>query len=249
MSSHNRCGLCHVEIKNLSVKDGKDILLENVNLTLSCGELTALIGKNGAGKTTLIRSILGERHYTGNISYTNHKGLTLHNPKIGYVPQHLLFDKSSPVSVLDFFFSCIRKRPVWLGHKSDDIKYAKEKLSALKCEDIIYRRLGDLSGGELQRLMLCVAIEPMPDILILDEPVSGVDNTGLEIFYNTVTSIRDEFHIPILLVSHDLGLIGKYADSVAFLDKTIIKQGSAKEVFSCEEFKKAFSLNILEVTR
>ena len=247
MSNHNSCGLCKVEIKNLSVTDGKDVLIENINSTLYCGQLTALIGKNGAGKTTLIRAILGERHYSGTISYKAHDGNTHINPKIGYVPQQLLFDKSSPVSVLDFFCACTNKHPVWLGHSKKQIEIVKSKLDKFNCGNILYRKLGDLSGGELQRLLLATAIEPMPDMLILDEPVSGIDTPGLEMFYNMVTSLRDNYHIPILLVSHDLGLIRKYADNIILMDKTILDQGESEAVFSGEKFKNAFGLNFEEV--
>ena len=101
MSNHNSCGLCSIEMKNISVTSGEDILLDNINLTFHCGELTALIGKNGAGKTTLLRTLLGERHYKGSISFTDHHGVVLPMPRIGYVPQHLDFDKSMPISVSD----------------------------------------------------------------------------------------------------------------------------------------------------
>ncbi|MFR5717679.1 MAG: ATP-binding cassette domain-containing protein [Anaerotignum faecicola] len=94
MSNHNSCGLCSIEMKNISVTSGEDILLDNINLTFHCGELTALIGKNGAGKTTLLRTLLGERHYKGSISFTDHHGVVLPMPRIGYVPQHLDFDRA-----------------------------------------------------------------------------------------------------------------------------------------------------------
>ena len=81
MSNHNSCGLCSIEMKNISVTSGEDILLDNINLTFHCGELTALIGKNGAGKTTLLRTLLGERHYKGSISFTDHHGVVLPMPR------------------------------------------------------------------------------------------------------------------------------------------------------------------------
>ncbi len=105
MNVHNSCGLCRVEIENLSVKSRKDILLDNVNLEFHCGQLTALIGRNGAGKTTLLKAILGEKKYTGKIHYEKHDGKEMKNIIIGYVPQQLLFDKSMPVSVADFMMA------------------------------------------------------------------------------------------------------------------------------------------------
>lgn len=133
MNSHNCCGLCRVDIKDLSVVSEKDILLENINMTLNCGQLTALVGKNGAGKTTLIRSILGERSYSGNISFMSHNDGNFKRPTIGYVPQHLFFDKSTPVSVADFCLAGVEKRPLWLGTKKDKLKNLKNRLEALEC--------------------------------------------------------------------------------------------------------------------
>ena len=187
MSIHNRCGLCRVELENVSVKSGKDILLDNVNIEFHCGQLTALIGRNGAGKTTLLKAILGERNYTGKIYYEKHDGKEMKHPTIGYVPQQLLFDKSMPVSVADFMMATKIKRPVWSGYAKQQKQELKKRLEEINCAHVLDRKLGALSGGELQRVLLTMAIEPMPDLLILDEPVSGVDATGLDLFYKKVT--------------------------------------------------------------
>jgi zinc transport system ATP-binding protein len=240
MINHNSCGLCRIDIENLSVKSGSDILIDDINISLHCGELTALIGKNGAGKTTLLKAILGERQYSGKITFVSHTDGKIKRPSIGYVPQYMTFDKSTPVSVADFMIACKSNRPVWFGTKKEDIKKLEERLSALDCAHVINKRMGDLSGGELQRVMLTAALDPLPDLLILDEPVSGVDAAGLDLFYKTVTSIRDKYHISILLVSHDLGLIRKYADTVVLLDKTVVASGEIEDVFSTEAFKNAF---------
>jgi len=240
VSIHNACGLCHIEMKDITVKKGKDILLNGVNTILHCGELTALIGKNGAGKTTLLRSLLGEYAYEGKITFHKHDNGEMKRPQIGYVPQQLIFDHSMPVSVLDFMMAAKGKRPVWLGHGKKERIAVEKRLADLECGAIIDRRLGELSGGELQKMLLAMAIDPMPDLLILDEPVSGVDALGLELFYKTVCRIRDEYHLAILLVSHDLGLIRKYADRVVLLDKCVLSEGEVEEVFQGEAFRKAF---------
>lgn len=240
MINHNKCGLCRVDIENLAVTSGDAILIDNINLSLHCGELTALIGKNGAGKTTLIKAILGERPHSGTISFLSHEDGKIKRPRIGYVPQYMTFDKSTPVSVADFMLACKSNRPVWFGDKKSDIEKLKERLSELNCADLVYKRMGDLSGGELQRVMLTSAIDPMPDLLILDEPVSGIDVNGLDLFYRLVCSIRDKYHIAILLVSHDLSLIKKYADMAVLLDKTVVASGETEDVFKTEAFKNAF---------
>ena len=147
MSNHNSCGLCSIEMKNISVTSGEDILLDNINLTFHCGELTALIGKNGAGKTTLLRTLLGERHYKGSISFTDHHGVVLPMPRIGYVPQHLDFDKSMPISVSDFIAAAKGGSPVWFGKQNKMQAHIREILEDMECGYLAERRLGALRGG------------------------------------------------------------------------------------------------------
>lgn len=238
---HNQCGLCRVEIKDLCVRSGKDVLIENIHLELHCGELTALIGKNGAGKTTLLKALLGERSYTGRITYYSHNGQAVNRPKIGYVPQQLSFDRSTPVSVSDFLLAAHSTRPVWFSKRQKETEFITSLLSKVHGAELMEKRLGDLSGGELQRILLAMAIDPMPDLLVLDEPVSGIDAPGLDMFYHMALQLRDQSHIAIVLVSHDLPLIRKYADKAILLDKTIIAQGEVNEVFQTTAFRQAFS--------
>lgn len=244
---HNSCGLCSIEMKNISVTSGEDTLLDNVNLTFHCGELTALIGKNGAGKTTLLKTLLGERHYKGSISFTDHHGTVLPVPKIGYVPQHLDFDKSMPVSVADFIAAAKGGNAVWFGKNKKMKESIHKMLDDMECGYLADRRLGALSGGELQRVLLALATDPVPDLLVLDEPVSGVDMAGLDLFYKRIMELRDKQHMAVLLVSHDLGLIRKYADKVVLLDKTVVAEGDADEVFKTAAFKDAFGFSSEEV--
>lgn len=244
---HNSCGLCSIAMKNISVISGEDTLLDNVNLTFHCGELTALIGKNGAGKTTLLKTLLGERHYKGSISFTDHHGTVLPVPKIGYVPQHLDFDKSMPVSVADFIAAAKGGNAVWFGKNKKMKESIRKMLEDMECGYLADRRLGALSGGELQRVLLALATDPVPDLLVLDEPVSGVDMAGLDLFYKRIMELRDEQHMAVLLVSHDLGLIRKYADKVVLLDKTVVAEGEANDVFRTEAFKEAFGFSPEEV--
>ena len=245
--NHNSCGLCSIEMKNISVISGEDTLLDNVNLTFHCGELTALIGKNGAGKTTLLKTLLGERHYKGKISFTDHHGTVLPVPKIGYVPQHLDFDKSMPVSVADFIAAAKGGNAVWFGKNKKMKESIQKMLDDMECGYLADRRLGALSGGELQRVLLALATDPVPDLLVLDEPVSGVDVAGLDLFYKRIMEVRDEQHMAVLLVSHDLGLIRKYADKVVLLDKTVVAEGEADDVFKTDAFKEAFGFQLGEV--
>ena len=246
MSIHNNCGLHRVNIENLAVYDGNKPIISNVNMDFHCGELTALIGKNGSGKTTLIKALLNERPHTGEIKYFDNNSNQITTHKTGYVPQQLAFDKSTPVSVLDFMASTVTKRPVWLGVKKELRNSIQKRLDDFNAGHLIDRTLGELSGGELQRVLLATAIEPMPDLLILDEPVSGVDINGLDMFYKKVTELRSKYHMAILLVSHDIGLIKHYADRIVLMDRTVIAQGTPDEVFQTEAFKNIFGYTLKE---
>lgn len=239
----NRCGSCCTRIEGFGVTAGRTVILKDVNLHIHCGELTAIIGPNGAGKSTLLKSILGEVRHSGEMSFIScksGKGRRNGKPVIGYVPQQLDFDKGSPVSVLDLFAACRSKRPVWLGKPQSLRDQLFELLDRVNAEHIADRKLGELSGGELQRIMLALALDPVPDILLLDEPVSGVDRKGMELFYNTVSTLRNEYDLSIILISHDLPLVARYADRVVLMNKTILKSGTPGEVFGSEEIKELF---------
>ena len=239
---------CCLKIEHLSVHIGGETILDNIDLHMHCGQMVALIGPNGAGKSTLIRAILGQREYEGKITFHEASGKEA-KLRIGYVPQSPAFDRGDPVSVMDLFTCCIFKRPAFLR----PTKAMREKVLACLAnvhgEALIDKRIGTLSGGELQRVLLALATDPVPDLLVLDEPVSGVDMAGLDLFYKRVTELRDKQHMSILLVSHDLGLIRKYADRVVLLDKTVVAQGDANKVFATDAFREAFGFSFEEVAK
>ena len=241
------CGndLCCTKIENLSVTKGNNQILKDVNLHIHCGELTALIGPNGAGKSTLLKAMLGENEYSGNLRFTDGNDKITRKPIIGYVPQKLDFDYSSPVSVLDVFAATQSNRPIYFSYDKKIKDIALRSLSKVQGEDLIHKRLGVLSGGQLQRVLLALALEPIPDILLLDEPVSGIDQNGLKLFYNIVSNLRENYDLSIILVSHDLNLVYEYADRVAFLNnKTIECVGKPEVVFANKNVKDTFGLEI-----
>lgn len=238
--------LCCTKIENFAVKIGKLEIFRDVNIHVHCGQLTALIGPNGAGKSTLLKAILGEVSHTGNLHYVDAKGKHTGNPVIGYVPQYLRFDVSSPTSVQDLFMACLTKRPVWfwpVGKLRDRIL---RSLHRVKAEQLIDRRLGALSGGEMQRVLLALALEPQPDLLLLDEPVSGVDQNGLELFYEILAQLRAQEDMAIILISHDLNLVAKHADHVVLLNKQVVCSGTPAEVFQNERTKKIFGMFVAD---
>lgn len=240
MASENGCGLCKIRVNNIGVKKGGEVLISDVSFNLSCGQLTAVIGINGAGKTTLVKSILGEIRHEGDITFESHNGDKLRSVTIGYVPQHLDFDKSAPISVEDFLLVGRTNQPVWFKKKKSLSKELDKSLEAVGCLELKKRKLGELSGGELQRVMLANALYPLPELLILDEPVSGVDAMGSEQFYKVIMDLKKHYHMAIAMVTHDLSMVEDFADNVVLINKTVLKAGTSKEVFESDEFKSNF---------
>lgn len=241
--SHNEladCRLCRIEVDHLSVTMDSQTLLKDVSLHIHCGELTALIGANGAGKTTLLRALLGQIEYKGTVRHLSSDGRPAADLRTGYVPQQLEFDRSSPVTVTDFLAGSLSRRAVFLGIDKKTKEKVVRALTRTHCEKLADRPLGALSGGELQRVLLALALVPQPDLLILDEPVSGVDQNGLESFYQTVDELKRKNHMAILLVSHDLDVVERYADRVVLMQGTVVKQGSPQVVFDSPEFEQVF---------
>lgn len=175
-------GSCCTTIKNIGVSSGKTQILHDVSFHLHCGELTVIIGPNGAGKTTLLKALLGELRHTGQHPVSRSlRGRTAHSHRL--CPQKLDLDPNSPVSVYDFFAAMISRRPVFLSKGRFLHQKIGEYLAEFEMDDKLDRRLCDLSGGELQRVLLAVATHPAPELLILDEPVSGIDSNGMSVFY------------------------------------------------------------------
>lgn len=235
------CGLCCTRIENLGVTIGSDTILSDVNLHVHCGELTAIIGPNGAGKSTLLKAILGEVRHTGSLKFLRSSGVRKERPIIGYVPQHLNLDATSPTSVLDLYAVCCSKSPAWLRIPDKVRHKAKECLSRAQADHLLDKRLGALSGGELQRVLVALALEPVPELLLLDEPVSGIDQNGLEMFYNLLSDIRKDYDLSIIMVSHDLDLVARHADRLVLLNRTVLASGTPREVMASESFRKIFA--------
>ena len=160
--------------------------------------------------------------------------------KIGYVPQSLNIEREIPMTVYDLFASFISRYPVWFFKNRKLYDKIREQLRLFSVEDCIDKQVGKLSGGQLQRVMLSIAITPMPNLLILDEPVSGIDENGVRDFYRLVNEMKSRNDLAILLVSHDLELVRKYADKVVLLDRKILCKGTPDEVYADPDFKRIF---------
>ena len=231
---------CCLRIQNLSVKIGTDAILKDVNLHIHCGQMVALIGPNGAGKSTLIKAILGQLDYDGIIAFSAPGMRHRKPPRIGYVPQSPSFDPGDPVSVADLFACCLSRRPAFLGLSATMRDKTLECLERVHGQELIDKRIGTLSGGELQRVLLALALEPLPNILILDEPLSGVDVEGQSGLMDMLDEIRKRYDLSILMTTHDFGMLSTYADNVVLIDHTVVKKGTPAEVLTSEEFKTIF---------
>lgn len=241
----HRCGECCTTLRDVGARHGGKPVLEHIDLHLHCGELTAIIGENGAGKTTLVKCLLGEIPHTGEVHFLDAAHRRADSPVIGYVPQHASFDPGAPVSVLDLFAASLGGRPACLGVSASVERRAREGLQRTGVEHLLRRRLGTLSGGELQRVLLGLALTPVPNILVLDEPMAGVDHSGREKFYELLSRLRREYDLAVLLVSHDLATLARFSDRMVFLDRRIVCEGSPSEVLHDPRVREAFSLESL----
>ncbi len=236
------CGhSCCLRVENMSVKISTDYILRDMNLHVHCGQMVALIGPNGAGKSTFLRAVLGERDYSGVIAFSE-PGQRSKKPRIGYVPQSPAFDSSDPVSVADLFACCHSRRPAFLGNSKAMRAKTLECLDRVHGTDLIDKRVGTLSGGELQRVLLALALEPLPNILILDEPLSGVDVEGQTGLMDMLDEIRREYDLSILMTTHDFSMLPRYADKVVLIDHRIVVKGSPEAVLDSPEFRQTFHM-------
>ena len=236
------CGdSCCLRVQNVSVVIGGDKILKDVNLHVHCGQMVALIGPNGAGKSTFLKAVLGQREYEGVIAFSS-PGERSRKPRIGYVPQSPNFDPSDPVSVADLFACCLSKRPAFLGQSKALREQILECLDMVHGTDLIDKRVGTLSGGELQRVLLALALEPLPNILILDEPLSGVDVEGMQSLMDMLDEIRKTYDLSILMTTHDFSMLPRYADQVVLINHGIAAKGTPEEVLNSEVFHQIFHL-------
>ena len=245
MRYHNRgrsCGdSCCLRVQDLTVKIGNQTILDNINLHVHCGQMVALIGPNGAGKSTFLKAILGQLDYNGVIAFSA-PGQRSQKPRIGYVPQSPTFEPGDPFSVADLFVCCQSRRPAFWGIPKAMRQNILECLDRVHATDLIDKRVGTLSGGELQRVLLALALEPLPNILILDEPLSGVDVEGQSGLMDMLDEIRQTYDLSILMTTHDFTMLSRYADKVVLFDHKLICKGTPEEVLSSDDFRRVFRM-------
>ena len=225
-----------VEISNLTVKYPEVAALDDVSFVIEQGDFLGIIGPNGAGKSTLFDSMLGlNTTYTGTIKFFDEdikKSKTYHQ-EIGYVPQKPEFESNFPATVSDVVRMGLRK-------KSDDNK-VDEILQQLMLHELRDRRIGALSGGQLQRVFIAKALVHDPKILILDEPNTGVDQQSINLFFGILKELNSKQGITIIWSSHDLDAVNKLANHVACLNRTLFFHGESEKFFSDDDLVKQYS--------
>lgn len=236
-----------VDIKDLWVSLNHDFILREVSLRIRQGTFLGLIGPNGGGKTTLLRVILGlvkpdrgqVRIFGRPAGHHKNRGL------IGYVPQRAFADLTFPVTVFDVVMMG-RYSKIGLWHKTtaEDRRLVLEKLEAVEMAHLRSRPIGRLSGGEQQRVFIARALASDPQMLLLDEPTSGVDAKAQGAFYRLLGKLKSALSLTMILVSHDIGAIPYHTDEIACLNQRLHLHGKSTEVLNSEGLSKVYGCEV-----
>lgn len=230
-----------VEFEQVTVRRGGLSILDGVNAVVPEKSCTVLVGPNGAGKTTLLLALLGEISYQGRIRLrAGQNGV----PRIGYVPQRVVMDRGMPLTVTEFLAMGAQKRPLWLGVSASVRRRAQELLDMVHAGHLTNRRVGALSGGEMQRVLLALALQRDPELLVLDEPSAGVDFEGEHLFCELLEELRAAQGFTQLMVSHDLGMVAHHATHVICLKRRVLAEGPPGEVLTDATLTALFGLHM-----
>jgi len=213
-----------IEFDGVGLTLGATRILEDISFTIPAGTIHCIIGANGGGKTSLVRSLLGQMPHTGRIAIHWHD-----NRVIGYVPQTLDFDKTLPVTVDDFMALTCQRRPVFLGMSRAHRRQVGDVLERMGLGGKGHYKLGTLSGGERQRVLFAQALIPEPSLLVLDEPMTGLDLGGRAILERSIAEFARAGGT-VVWINHDIVQVSALADTLTYVDREIRLQGDAREV-------------------
>lgn len=221
-------------IHNLSVRYRDRTVVDHVDFTVDRGDVVAIIGPNGSGKTTLLKAILGL--VTPSEGAVHWHG----NQRIGYVPQRVDLERGFPMTVEELLLLKLKGRPFWRHDRVTHERVSTE-LARVGAEKLIEKRVSELSGGELQRVLIAFALVDRPDVLCLDEPSSGIDMEGEETIYNLIHRLAEQHKLTVLLVSHDLNIVFKYATKVICINRKLMCAGVPNRVLTPEMIQRAYA--------
>jgi len=205
-----------LKVENLSYTAGGSSILKDISFQINRGEIVGLIGPNGAGKTTLVRILIGDiTHYSGSFEV---KGM------IGYLPQYRTIDRTFPITAYEVARMGLyryEKRASSFRKKKNIRKKVFHALESCGIGHLASHKIGFLSGGEYQRLLLARALLMDPDLLILDEPEAGVDEMGKSTFFDLLENVQSSKKPVVLMISHDIGLVFKACERIMCLNRTL----------------------------
>ncbi len=220
-----------LSVKNLTVSYGDKVVVENVSFELNRRDILAVIGPNGSGKTTLMKAILALVPATGEIHWPE-------KTRCGYVPQRFDFDRTFPLTVAEAFLLRLGHNFWWRDVRSNqEIKAALEQVGALSLLD---QRIGDLSGGQLQRVLIAYSLLGKPEILFFDEPATGIDLGGEETVYNLIHKLVHEAGLTVIFISHDLDVVYRHATAVICLNRKMVCHGAPRQVLTGEMLEQIY---------
>lgn len=232
-----------VEVKNLTVKLGGRTIIENINLTINKGEIVAIVGPNGGGKTTLVRTILGLIEPSeGEVKLLGKSPRqAIKTGKIGYLPQKSEIPQNFPFSALDIVMLGLinSKLP-----KKEKIKKALQYIEYVGMKGFEHYPYSRLSGGQQQRISIARVLVADPEVIFLDEPSTGIDMVAQESFYDFLQKIREEKGITVVMVSHDVGVVSKFVDKVAGLNRYLHYYGHPKDFFQKHILEKLYGTDV-----
>lgn len=226
-----------VRFENVCVEAAGRKILEDVNAVAPAGSATVLIGPNGAGKTTLLHCLLGEMAYSGRIAISGGR-------RMAHVPQQMLVEKNLPLTVEEFLALGLQRRPIWLGISPGSRQRGRDLLEKVDAAGLARQRLGELSGGELRRVLLASALGQDPDLLVLDEAEAGVDVHGERLFWEVLDSARSARGFTLIMVSHNLPLSAHYATHVICLNGKLLAQGPPRQTLTAKLLLSLFGVPI-----
>lgn len=256
VESHADCVRCHpargsseplvVEAREAKVRLNGNTILRGVNMAIPRGEVVALIGPNGSGKTTLLRCLLGlQRLDSGEVRLFGESNLQKALPRVGYVPQRLVLDRSFILSVREFLSLRLRstRHWFWQRHEKTD-RLIGETFEETGIGHLLDRPIARLSGGQLQRVLIAFSLLERPELLLLDEPTAGVDTPGEQSFHELIKDVQKRHGLTVVMVSHDLSMVYRYASWVYALNGVICCEGTPEQVMNAESLRQAYGIHV-----
>jgi zinc transport system ATP-binding protein len=216
-----------VEASDVTVRHDGQTILERVSLSVAARSIHMVIGPNGAGKSSLLAALLGQISFSGAVRY-HWRG----SARLGFVPQSFAIDRTLPVTVAELLALPRQRFPVCLGVRRATRARVESLLARVGLRALADRRVGALSGGELRRVLLANALDPEPELILLDEPGSGLDPESTARMEETLAALRESAGTTVLMVSHDRAQVRRLADRVTLLDRSVRRTGTAEEVLA-----------------